>query len=124
VSGGAARPRLVVIGGGEHARVVIEAARSGDSYELLGFTDPEPCEETVRRLGVPRLGDESALATTPGAVGVLGFGALATRARRVEAVDRLAPRLGGWATVVHATAWVSPTATIGPGTVILARASE
>jgi acetyltransferase EpsM len=111
-----------VIGGGEHARVVIEAVQSGVSHHLLGFIDPEPCEETTRRLGVARLGHEAALASNPGALGVLGFGALATRGRRTEAVDRLTPGLGGWGTVVHATAWVSPTATIGPGTVILARA--
>ena len=121
-AGGAPRPRLVVIGGGEHARVVIEAIRSGGTHQLLGFIDPEPCEETTRRLGVARLGDEAALASAPGALGVLGFGALATRARRLEAVERLAPRLGGWGTVVHATAWVSPTAVVGPGTVILAHA--
>jgi acetyltransferase EpsM len=122
VSGGTPRPRLIVIGGGEHARVVMEAARSDGSHQLLGFTDAEACEETTRRLGVARLGDEAALASAPGALGVLGFGALATRGRRVEAVERLTPRLAGWATVVHATAWVSPTATVGPGTVILARA--
>jgi acetyltransferase EpsM len=123
VTGGAAsRARLIVIGGGEHARVVIEAVQSGASHQLLGFIDPESCEETTRRLGVPRLGDEAVLASSPGALGVLGFGALATRARRAEVVERLTPRLGGWGAVVHATAWVSPTATIGPGTVILARA--
>ena len=120
--GGTPRPRLVVIGGGEHARVVIEAVQSGASHELLGFIDPEACEETTRRLGIARLGDEAALGSTSAALGVLGFGALATRNRRVEAVERLTPRLGGWGAVVHATAWVSPTARIGPGTVILARA--
>jgi sugar O-acyltransferase (sialic acid O-acetyltransferase NeuD family) len=120
--GGAPRPRLIVIGGGEHARVVMDAIQSRGSYELLGFTDPEPCDETTRRLGVPRLGDEAALASHAGALGVLGFGALATRPRRVEAVEGLTSRLGGWGTVVHATAWVSPSAVIGPGAVILARA--
>jgi acetyltransferase EpsM len=120
--GGVSRPRLIVIGGGEHARVVMDAVQSGGSHQLLGFTDPEPCEETTRRLGVSRLGDEAAVTSHLGAVGVLGFGALAHRARRIEAVERLTPRLGGWGTVVHASAWVSPTAVIGPGAVILARA--
>jgi acetyltransferase EpsM len=121
-AGEGARPRLILIGGGEHARVVIEAIRSGAGQELIGFVDREPCEETTRRLGVARLGDESALRSHPGALGVLGFGALASRALRVEAVKRFAPSLAGWGTVVHATAWVSPTATVAPGTVILARA--
>jgi sugar O-acyltransferase (sialic acid O-acetyltransferase NeuD family) len=115
--------RIVVIGGGEHARVLIEAIRAGSaSRELLGFVDPEACEETTRRLGVPRLGDEDVLERHPGAVGILGFAALETRGKREDAVRRLSPLLHGWATVVHSSAWVSPTATMGEGTVIMAGA--
>jgi acetyltransferase EpsM len=114
---------IILIGGGEHARVVIEAVRTGAvAHELLGFVDPEPCEETTRRLGVPRLGGEEALHGHSGALGVLGFAALETRNRREEAVRRLAPLLGGWAVVVHGSAWVSPTARVGEGTVIMAGA--
>jgi acetyltransferase EpsM len=120
--GGPLRSGLIVVGGGEHARVVIEAIRTGGGQDLLGFIDREPCAETVRRLGVERLGWEEALESHPGAFGILGFGALATRAARVDIVERFTPHLGGWATVVHASAWISPTASIGEGTVILARA--
>ena len=60
------RARIVVIGGGEHARVVIEAIRSGGgAQEVIGFVDPEPCEETTRRLRVPRLGGEDILVEHP-----------------------------------------------------------
>jgi acetyltransferase EpsM len=117
------RARVVVIGGGEHARVVIEAIRSGASaQEVLGFVDPGAGVETARRLGVPRLGGEEVLEQHPGALGVLGFGALAARDRRAEAVRRLTPVLSGWATVVHGAAWVSPTAIVGEGAVIMAGA--
>jgi acetyltransferase EpsM len=115
--------RVVVIGGGEHARVLIEAIRAGSpSRDVLGFVDPEICEETSRRLGVPRLGGEEALERHPGALGILGFAALETRGRREEAVRRLTPLLGGWAVVVHSSAWVSPTAMVGEGSVIMAGA--
>jgi sugar O-acyltransferase (sialic acid O-acetyltransferase NeuD family) len=115
--------RIVVIGGGEHARVLIEAIRAGStSQELLGFVDPDPCEETARGLRVRRLGGEDVLERHPGALGILGFAALETRDRREEAVRRLSPLLHGWATVVHASARVSPTATLGEGTVIMAGA--
>lgn len=114
---------IVVIGGGEHARVVIEAIRAGSApREVLGFVDPEPCEETVRRLGARRLGDEDALERHAAALGVLGFAALESRSRREAAVARLSGRLGGWATVVHSSAWVSPSAVVGEGTVIMAGA--
>jgi sugar O-acyltransferase (sialic acid O-acetyltransferase NeuD family) len=115
--------RIVVIGGGEHARVVIEAIRSGaDLPDLLGFVDPDACEETSRRLGVLRLGGEDALERHGEARGILGFAALESRSRREDAVRRLTPLLAGWARVVHASAWVSPTATVEGGTVIMAGA--
>ncbi|MGH7579770.1 MAG: hypothetical protein ACREM9_06335, partial [Gemmatimonadales bacterium] len=69
--------RIIVIGGGEHARVVIEAIRAGSPPRSpLGFVDPEACEETVRRLAVPRLGSDEVLAGHRGALGILGFAAL------------------------------------------------
>lgn len=117
------RARIVIIGGGEHARVLIEAIRSGSSaQDVVGFVDPEPCEETARRLGVPRLGDEDVLVDHPGAVGLLGFAAPDARERRREAVRRLSPLLSGWATVIHASAWVSPTAKLEEGAVVMAGA--
>ena len=117
------RARIVVIGGGGHARVLIEAIRSGASaQDVIGFVDPEPCDETSRRLGVRRLGGEEVLEQHPGALGVLGFAALEARERRDAAVRRLTPVLSGWASVVHATAWVSPTASLGEGAVIMAGA--
>jgi UDP-perosamine 4-acetyltransferase len=115
--------RIVVIGGGEHARVLIEAIRAGAiAQELLGFVDSEICQETSQRLGVTRLGAEDVLVRHPGALGILGFAALESRNRREEAVRRLTPLLSGWAVVVHSSAWVSPTATVGEGTVIMAGA--
>lgn len=115
------RASIVVVGGGEHARVLIEAIRSGGGgQDVIGFVDPDPCVETTRRLGVPRLGGEDVLVRHAGALGILGFAALDAGVRRAEAVRRLTPLLSGWATVVHASAWVSPTATVGEGAVIMA----
>lgn len=117
------RARIVIVGGGEHARVLIEAIRSTSAaQDVVGFVDWETCEETSRRLGVPRLGGEDVLVNHPGAMGLLGFAAPDARERRPETVRRLSPLLSGWATVVHASAWVSPTARLGEGTVIMAGA--
>jgi acetyltransferase EpsM len=117
------RARIVLIGGGEHARVLIEAIRSAPgAQDLIGFVDPELCEETTRRLGVPRLGGEDILVDHPGAIGVVGFATPDARERREETVRRLSPLLSGWATVIHAAAWVSSTAKVGEGAVIMAGA--
>lgn len=114
--------RLILIGGGEHARVVAEAVRSAGTAELLGFVDPEPCAETVGRLGLARLGDEGVLDRYHGAHGVVAIAALANRGLRPSLAQRLGSRLAGWATIVHRSAWVSPTASLGEGTVVMAGA--
>lgn len=112
---------LIVIGGGEHARVVIEAARSGGAFTVAGFVDPQPCVETVRRLGLPRLGTDEALRSDH--LAVLGVGSIGVSASRRRLVDGAKGRVGGWAVVVHAAAWVSPTASLDEGTVVMAGAS-
>ena len=114
--------RLILIGGGEHARVVAEAAAAMGGMELVGFVDPEPCDETVRSLGVRRLGDDSALRQHPGAWGVIGIAGLGSLVARRRIVERLSPALEGWATIIHPGAWVSPTAGVEHGAVIMAGA--
>ena len=117
----ASRP-LILIGGGEHARVVAEAVRSGPlGPSLLGFVDPDASERTSK-LELPRLGDDSALAHHPGAVAVLGIGASGPSSHRAEVVGRLSPLVSSWAVVIHQTAWVSPSASLGEGTVVMAGA--
>ena len=112
---------LVLVGGGEHARVVAEAARSA-GLELAGFVDPQPCRVMVERLRLARLGDDSALSGMPEVWGILGVGAVRVQSVRRTIVERLTPRVAGWKAVVHRMAWISPTATIAEGAVIMAGA--
>lgn len=108
---------LVVIGGGEHARVVIEAARSRPgAWRVLGFTDPEPCLTTVEQLGVVRLGaDEECLALSDHSLFILGVGAVGMSRRRRALVEHPEFARLRWATIVHAAAWISPVARLGIG---------
>jgi acetyltransferase EpsM len=106
---------LIVIGGGEHARVVIDAAQSSNTWRVIGFTDPQPCEKTATTMGVARLGEDSAVAGHPEALLVLG-----SNSARERIVDRLPGRK--WAVIIHACATVSPSAKIGAGAVVLANA--
>ncbi|HEY8151533.1 MAG TPA: NeuD/PglB/VioB family sugar acetyltransferase [Vicinamibacteria bacterium] len=115
---------LVVIGGGEHARVVIEAARSRpDLWDVTGFVDPAPAAETALRLGLPRLGDDDWVVSGSSSPWlVLGVGAVGISGRRERIVTRYAARATKWATIVHAAAWVSPTAVLEAGAVVMAGA--
>lgn len=106
------RRSLVILGEGEHAEVVADAARSGDSpWDVEGFIS-ESAEATLSdRLTAAPTEDRPAL--------VIGFGAPATG--RAAAVTRFDESVV-WATIVHRTAWISPSAEVGPGAVILAGA--
>jgi acetyltransferase EpsM len=113
---------LIIIGGGEHARVVIEAARSAAAWNILGFVDPLPCDETVARMKTAQLGADEALGRYPSSALVLGIGTAGLDDRRQKAVARLGVAPERWATVIHAAAWVSPTTTVAAGSVVLAGA--
>jgi acetyltransferase EpsM len=121
---------LVVVGGGEHARVVVEAAAAEGSWEPTGYTEVDDLAGRPRpAVGgdpLPCLGTDDAFARALGAMDlaarpwlVLGFGG--SGAARAEAVRAFNPQ-ARWATVIHPAAWVSPSATLGAGVVVLAAA--
>jgi acetyltransferase EpsM len=117
---------LIVIGGGQHARVVVEAARTRlDLWNVVGFTDPVPCPDTSTRLGLTWLGtDEEYLACGVAARSccILGFCTLDVSAHRADTVARYQQAGHSWATVVHERAWVSPSARLGQGVFVAAGA--
>src|SRR5579862_409224 len=113
---------LVIVGGGEHAGVVIDAARScAERWHVAGFSDPSPRAD--RLLGAPYLGkDDEVLARSPDCDFVLGVGATGVtqvRSRIVERFDRVGTR---WAVIAHESATISEHARLGPGVVVLAGA--
>jgi acetyltransferase EpsM len=120
---------LIVLGGGEHACVVIDAARTRpELWAVQGYAAPDATDGPA---DVAWLGDDAALAARLDDLDtidrpwlVLGFGGGENPgglAARVATTERFGPDTR-WATVVHATAWISPTAKLEEGTVVLAQA--
>jgi acetyltransferase EpsM len=116
--------RLVIAGWGEHARVVADAA-SAAGWEIVGWVGPER-DARAEGGAPPWLGPDDSLAVryrdeSPGdrPALVIAFGGTPS-ARRMAA--RALGEACPWASVVHPTAWVSPSASIGSGAVILAGA--
>lgn len=122
----ASATRVIVIGGGEHARVVLDAILSSPrAYELLGFCDPSPCDDTIRMTGARRLGGDAealALAAREGAGFVLGVGSLGVLTTRIAIATRYEAAGARFVPVVHARAWVSPSAVLGAGAFLSAGA--
>lgn len=114
---------LVLIGGGEHARVVLDAARGKlQGWLVVGFIDPRPCAD-LQALGVTWLGDdETAGPSLRGKYCVITTGGIAETGRR-QLIHRRYESYGvRWASVVHPRAVVSASAWLDEGVTILAGA--
>jgi len=129
-TGGTTPRQLIVIGGGEHACVVVDAARSRpDAWRVVGFSEAERSSRLARREPeLEDLGDDEALRSRlEGAPAgerpalVLGIGGGIRPGGRSALVERFDHDCD-WATVVHAAASVSPSATVAAGAVVGARA--
>ena len=112
--------RLVLIGAGGHAKVVLEAVRAAGLGEVVGLVDPAPGAPPV--LGAPVLGGDEMLPRlraegVQAAVVALGGNALRERVGlRLRQMGFALPA------VVHPSALVSPSARVGEGAVVMARA--
>ncbi len=110
----------MLLGGGEHAAVVAEAARSA-GWSVAGFLDDAAHRPQAERIDLARLGAiddlEKVLAALrqtqikPAAHAAVGDPTLRRRWLDLCAAATTPP-------VIHATAVVSPSATIGPGAFI------
>lgn len=112
--------RCVILGGGGHARVVLEALRASKAAIAIGIADPA-LKGAVDGLEV--LGGDEILKTLPtGTLFVVGLGAVRdNRPRRLLFEKALACGLKPL-TVIHPSAIVSPSAVLEPGCVVLPRA--
>jgi sugar O-acyltransferase (sialic acid O-acetyltransferase NeuD family) len=102
---------LRILGAGGHAKVVAEAWQSSGGT-VIAFHDDDPKRAGTRVLGIAIAGDSTSAATFAEPLH-LAIGS--NQARR--ALDE---RLAGatYRSVVHANAWVSPTAEIAPGCLV------
>jgi acetyltransferase EpsM len=117
---------IVIVGGGEHAQVVAEAILSRpDLWTLEGFVDIEPSRRLRNLPDLPNLGWDRALiecSADSTCWSVMGIGETRSSDRRRLITEIFAGSPVMWASIVHATAWVSPTATVHKGTVVFAGA--
>lgn len=115
--------RTVVVGSRAdgHARVVIELLCAVPDFELVGLIDdyPENAEHAIAGLTVIGTSDELRRLTSEGLqAAILGFGAARGRAAILAKVADAALALPK---LVHETAFIAPSAELGPGCQLLPR---
>ena len=119
--------KVVGIGAGGHAKILVELLEQSEKYELAGFTDAQQERWGTEFMGYPVLGGDEVLPELH-AKGIraafIGVGAVSgagTRLRQklfLQAVD-----LGfEMPTLIDRRAAVSPSASIGAGSIVMAGA--
>ncbi|MFK0117961.1 acetyltransferase [Streptomyces sp. NPDC090994] len=111
---------LVIVGAGGFARETAQAVLAAGAFELLGHLDDDPALHGTETDGVPVLGGCDLVHGLPEARVVICVGNPRDYAARARLVRRLGLPEERYATVVHPTAAVSATSTVGPGSVLLA----
>jgi sugar O-acyltransferase (sialic acid O-acetyltransferase NeuD family) len=118
------RARLVIYGGGGHAKMCIDLIRAEQTFEIEGIVDPGlPVGAEV--LGVRVLGGENVF---PGLIragvrsAVLAVGAVTRHAMRSELYKMLVSNGFELPNIVHPRAVVEPSALMGRGNQIMAQA--
>ncbi|MET9950077.1 NeuD/PglB/VioB family sugar acetyltransferase [Streptomyces sp. NPDC006339] len=110
---------LVIIGAGGFARETAQAALAA-GLPLAGHLDDDPALHGVALDGVPVLGGTERVAELEDASFVVCVGNPRDYAARARLVRRLGLPEHRYTTVVHPTAVVSASSTVGRGTVLLA----
>jgi sugar O-acyltransferase (sialic acid O-acetyltransferase NeuD family) len=113
---------LLLLGGGGFARETVELVRAindrAPTWELQGVLDDNPAMLGTELLGVPVIGPAGLAAERPDAAVVACVASPDAPSRRLELVARLGLPAERYATLVHPTAVVPGSATLGPGTVL------
>jgi len=113
--------RTVGIGAGGHAKVVLECVRARTDIDVVGLVDSDPKLRGTTVLGTSVLGGDEMLGELH-AQGVrhafIGVGGVKDNAPRRKVFENLLRLHFEILTVISATAIISPSATVGVGSVI------
>ncbi len=114
---------VLIIGGGGHAKVLIEALRLR-MIEILGIVDAEPSLKGGNIAGIPVLGDDSIIDRyQPGQTTLVNaIGSVGIPWRRREVFERFKAKGFTFFTVIHPSSIIASDAELGEGTQIMAGA--
>lgn len=110
---------VVILGGGGHAKVVIESLRAA-GHKVAAVIDADPTPRQVA--GVPVVGDDSVLSRLRGEGLTQAFVAIGDNALRFKLARGLREQGFELVKAIHPSAVVSPSAQLGVGVAIMAGA--
>jgi sugar O-acyltransferase (sialic acid O-acetyltransferase NeuD family) len=124
----AATPRgggdLVLVGAGgfarETAQAVLDLNARGAGWRLLGYLDDDPGRHGLLIDGLAVLGGRECIEQLPDASVVVCTGRPGNYVSRMRIVGELGLPAQRYATIIHPSAVVSSSSTVGPGSVLLA----
>lgn len=105
---------LLILGAGGHGRVVKEVAEAMDVFDKIDFLDDNlECETAIGKLieNEKYAGEYS-----------YAFPAFGDSALRMKWIEKLEENCFTIPVLIHPTAYISPTASVYPGTVVVAKA--
>lgn len=113
------RPRLLVFGGGGHAKVVIDAAEKSDTFSEILVADDDPATWGKQLLGQRVIGGREAVLGLDGErlQAIVAIGVNATRARVADWLQASGFQL---ATVMHPSVQLGKGVRIGAGSFLAA----
>ena len=114
------KPLVFVLGAGGHAKMVIETLVSMDRYELYGCLDTAPTSEKL--LGFPIFPENPQTLATLLDAKAHALVALGDNKLRQRGTLKLQELGFSFATAIAQSAYVSPSAIVGSGTVIMPKA--
>jgi sugar O-acyltransferase (sialic acid O-acetyltransferase NeuD family) len=121
------RGDLLLVGSGGFGRETAQAVHAlnetGAGWRLLGYLDDNPATHGQMIDGTPVLGGRDLIAALPDASVVVCTGRPGNYVSRLRIVSELALPPERFTTVVHPSCAVSPSSSIGPGSVLLAHAA-
>ena len=115
---------ILILGTGGNCIDALEAVREeGKTHRVIGFLDDDPELRGRTVEGVPVLGGLEDAARYPDALLLNVIGSPSSHRRKPEIVARTGAPPGRFATVIHPTASISPSARIGRGVLVLQNAT-
>ena len=111
--------KLVIIGGGGHAKVVIDILQSYPSLELVGITDQNTERRDQKISGVPIIGDDSILPELIENGVSHAFIAIGDNSLRKKLFEKTAELGFQFANAIHPKAIISSSVKLGQGIAIM-----